>query len=343
MPTPQIVNLMKRLCVCTQDAVTEGELKQIALFELGESLETIVKLGTFSETVFDLVTLAEKRGQLLVLAKGLAEIRTARSEFAQLVIEIEEELTKAGSGTVANGRFLGWPAADHGYDWPLADRKPEFTLGKQILAGATTERILLFRGETNSGKTSFLNEFVKYARHVGITAARVDFKACPTVDHVCDLLQYDLTDTILPGTFQASGNQRRMHLVRDLKSTSVPVLLVFDTFEKASPEIRDWLESVFLERVGGATGVATLIGGQELPNHKQSPWESLAQKCELEPILSIDDWLDYNQRRWPGRVLNREQVNLLAVSNRGSPGLVSACLETAVNHFHPLSSPVAAR
>jgi hypothetical protein len=160
-----------------------------------------------------------------------------------------------------------WPSLISGYPWPLADRMDEFAFFGKMVTGQLPQRILLLRGISNTGKTVLLTELVAYARRLQLPAVFLDFKGCPLLDDLFEMLRLDLGQGILRHAYAATGTGRFFQLISDLQQLSAPLLLVFDTYEQASADAQKWLESQLLPRLDRAPGVLVIIGGQRIPEY----------------------------------------------------------------------------
>lgn len=236
-------------------------------------------------------------------------------------------------------RMIRWPSDVPAYSWQLADRKDEFAAFKKMITSQSPHRILLVRGVSNTGKTALLAELVAYARHSELTATFLDFKGCPMLDDLFETLRLDLGQQILQRAHTASGSARFYQLISDLQQLSSPLVLVFDTYEQASQDAQKWLETQFLPRLDRAPGVVVVIGGQLTPEHDRHSWRALTDARELRPIRRLDDWLEYSQRKWQRSDLKHEYVEAITLATGGSPGQVSALLETIVRGLQPTRGP----
>jgi hypothetical protein len=57
------------------------------------------------------------------------------------------------------------------------------------------------------------------------------------------------------------------------------VVLIIDTYEKASIDVKQWLKSIFLNRIRGRSGVIVILAGRAIPG----PWE-FATTHQLMPL-----------------------------------------------------------
>lgn len=223
---------------------------------------------------------------------------------------------------------LQWPNASPDYNSELADRKDEFTLFERMITGQLSKRILLLRGASNSGKTALMTALRAYALNLNLPVALLDFKGCPTLDQLLELLRGDLGPHILRDSFPAIGSRFLPSLISDLKRLKVPVVLMFDTYHEASVDSQDWLDRQLLQRLDQVPGVVVVIGGQSVPVHDKLTCRALVEVCELQPIRRVEDWLEYSDRKWQSSPITADQVLVLTLATDGNPGQLSALLET---------------
>jgi hypothetical protein len=92
----------------------------------------------------------------------------------------------------------------------------------------------------------------------------------------------------------ASGAQALLDDFSEIsKSAPKRFVLIFDTYEKASPETKDWISNHLL-RMATPRRVSCLcivLAGKETPS-PTSEWEHYYQMLDLEP-LQLEHWLDY--------------------------------------------------
>ncbi len=221
---------------------------------------------------------------------------------------------------------IHWPDPDPSKLPVLADRKEEFALFEQMITGRCSERVLLLKGPSNSGKTLLTGEMSEYARNLGVAVAHVDVKSGLPMDDIFGCIRLDLGQGLLPSSYDASGSARFRNLVEDLARAGQPVLLAFDTWEQSLDETRTWMESQFLRLLDRMPGVVTLVGGQRVPDCASRPWRRLVHERELHPISCVADWTEYSRRRWPSAALNEHHVESLVLYGQGNPGVIADAL-----------------
>jgi SEFIR domain-containing protein len=192
-----------------------------------------------------------------------------------------------------------WPEPLPNFQPDIANRHhAEWPAIRDMLAGRTHRRILLFKAESGYGKSALLLASNAYADKLGIPIARLDFKANYTdVAAVLGQLYTDLGDH-LPNFSRAGGD--KMHLlIKDLRALRRPVLLVLDTYEKASGVFRDWVCQNLLPEIEHSLGVALIVAGQECPDPDDMRWRGLTHSLPLGPIKDPALWKPWIDLKYP--------------------------------------------
>jgi hypothetical protein len=223
---------------------------------------------------------------------------------------------------------IKWPAAVPAYCSEIADRKDELELFEKMITGQSPKRILLLRGSSNSGKTVLLTALRDYSRHLKLHFAMLDFKGCPTLDQVFEFLSVDLGPQILRESYGANRNARFSKLITDLQQLAIPLVLLFDTYQEASEDSQNWLETHLLSRLDRLPGVVVVVGGQIVPQHEKHNWRGLVEACEMKPIRRVEDWLEFSDRKWQSPRIPTADIRTLTLATDGNPGQLSALLET---------------
>jgi hypothetical protein len=81
-------------------------------------------------------------------------------------------------------------------------------------------------------------------------------------------------------------------LLRDINQLDRPLLLVFDTYEKAGADLRAWLRSVIRRLPRICSRLRIVVAGQEVLSTKTcEPWGRCCKEYELTGIPDPEDWL----------------------------------------------------
>ena len=235
--------------------------------------------------------------------------------------------------TQTEGMSVQWPQLTDSYEWLIADRKNIHKHLTDTISGQKNEHILLLSGDSSSGKTALLNEIYNYAKDQQIATSLLDCKGCPTLDDLFETLLTDIDKSLLPLTSHAEDSKRQHQLIRDLKELRIPLLLIFDTYEQASEEIKRWLENQLLQRLKQAPAVIVIIAGQKIPEHTKYSWSETAKKYELPPIDQVEDWLEFTQKKWNNSNITKQHIEALTLATQGNPAELSSLLETFVKQF----------
>lgn len=247
-------------------------------------------------------------------------------DYADLLAWLREADQPSPQPNTATPAAIAWPAPNESYRWPLADRKPEFELFRQMLAGRQPKRVLLVKAARNSGKTTLLGGLKEYAKTQGLPVAQVDFKGCPAMEDVFEQLRLGLKKS-LPGL--AAAAKSSPSFIEGLQELADPLVLLFDTYEAASDESRNWLEQRLLHYIDDMPAVVAVVGGQQIPEHGKCAWRNHAIPHELAAIDRPDDWLEYIRLHWPEAETpdTAAQLRFATQAAGGEVGLINALLE----------------
>jgi hypothetical protein len=224
----------------------------------------------------------------------------------------------------AQPAVVKWPAAATGHDADLANRQNEFRLFADLIAGQTSQRALFLEAPSNYGKTLLLAECIKYAaQQLGTGVVRIDFKGNTTRDFVLDTLRLELGDR-LPVFRQPQSTVYDLRL--DLRNLSSPVLLAFDTYERANSEARELVEGLLLADIDRLGGVRLVIAGQDVPDHEHALWAASVRHFNLKPITETECWQVYAERHHMN--VKAQHVEALTLGSAGVPGVIRSMLQT---------------
>jgi hypothetical protein len=240
--------------------------------------------------------------------------------------ELVAWLTASPSITAAQTRPILWPPPlAVPYTWDMADRQSITERLEQVLTGRSPKRILLLSAASNSGKTHLLAELRAYAKRLNIPHASLDCKGEPLLDELISLLALDLQKLLITER-SASAADRRISLINNLQHLNQAVLITVDTYEQASAPVKNWIETQFLPRLDGASGVVAVLAGQQMPARAKQLWAGLAEEMNLESISDPSDWLEYARRKGHPNV-DPQFMAGLTFATKGNPGQLSALLE----------------
>lgn len=214
-----------------------------------------------------------------------------------------------------------------------ANREFELGLFDRMVAGETRERILLLQADGQFGKTTLLLAFER--RCPGrVPCASLDLKGRSTGLHellyrLCDHLGWDhfprfrncvqglggvsVDRNVLIGwaeiqvALTAPDEQERkarraqltQALFDDLRAWRKRLVLLFDTYEQADPEVQDWLAGPFLARARQTANLVVVVAGREVPVPTVE-WEACCCHHCLGNVVEVSAWEEYARRRgWP--------------------------------------------
>jgi SEFIR domain-containing protein len=225
--------------------------------------------------------------------------------------------------------MLRWPKPLLEFRPNLADRLNEWPAIRELLAGRSRERILLFEGPSGLGKSAIVRQAAAYARRLGISVVHLDLKGGGLdVEAVLGQFYLDLGQ-ILPD-FSREGGSKTILLRKDLRGLRQPVLVIFDTYEGCvgNQTVVDWINQQFLIDVETALGLTVIVAGQRVPDYNGARWQDQARHFALKPITEIEHWEPWVKQHHPDFQDKRIDLKTLIRAAEGKPSLMSSLFET---------------
>lgn len=211
----------------------------------------------------------------------------------------------------------------------FADYEPERTLFHQLIDPQNPHHILLFYGESGSGKSALVRSCVS-AVPAHIPFASLEFKqgqhSLPDIFHILgrkagwphlptftrriatlqgqpqaatDLnWQADLPthlQTVLQIESIADRRTRATTLTQawfdDARSFQAPFLLFLDVYEQANSDIQEWLPHTFLPLVAETPKMRVVVAGQHVPDANNITWGHCCHRRHLSGVPDAEAWL----------------------------------------------------
>lgn len=212
---------------------------------------------------------------------------------------------------------------------PFADYKNERQAFDTLLTPQCQKQILMFCGESGSGKTSLLRHclsripnsiarvpiefrgsavsvaeifyrsggFLKWKHLPNFTEQVADLQGTPKVQ-INDNWIGGINNHIsvaLQGDSQDARESHRAVLTEawfdDLKNFDQTVLFALDTYEKATTEVQEWISGPFLARASQSNLVRVLVAGQKIPDENNIEWGSSCETWHLYGVPEAEHWL----------------------------------------------------
>ena len=258
---------------------------------------------------------------------AIVKVLTGITPVAKGPAFTESEPTFPNAASSAPGAApapIVWPASCPTFARDMANRDDEFAFFADTLCGTSTLRATLISADTDHGKTRLVSEFYHYGRTVlgRESCCRVDFKTRGTIENLLDTIASDLGPRI-PGL----ANRNPANLRESLRKTRQPVLFVFDTFERATDDAREFVEKHFLDELENAESIRILLAGQPkaMPDPARTVWRDHARRFNLGSIKDPQPWIAWAARKFP--LIPSGVVAAFAVSMEGQPGAIANQLE----------------
>jgi hypothetical protein len=241
-----------------------------------------------------------------------------------------------------------------------ANREYELELFDRMIAGQTDECILLLEAEGKMGKSMLLSAFERCCLP-NVPCAAINLKGSSTGLHevfyrLCDALGWDRfpafracveslrqvtidknviigradIEVALRAPDEGDRAARRAQLTQaffdDLRAWSGCLVLIFDTYEQANPEVQDWLAGPCLARARRTADLVVVIAGRQVPE-ESIEWAAYCHRHRLGGIEDVDAWHLYSQRR--KLPVPRDWIEGYCVASQGHPGQVDELLAGA--------------
>ncbi|AQR64656.1 hypothetical protein BXU06_05970 [Aquaspirillum sp. LM1] len=227
--------------------------------------------------------------------------------------------------TTPQASVIPWPTLHTPFDRRMANCNDEFQAFEAMLQGHSTLRALLIQGPSGHGKTELANECQRMAIDLGLEYSRIECRGGATLEAV-------LHEVAVPGFTPCAedlpGTQRK-HWIEACKNLDHPHLLLVDTVEQASEEVKEWLERDVLTHLHACPGLRVVLCGQSIPRRQYNVWRNYAQTFDLQPILDSKVWQAFcikNSRSTslPGNAA--QFIEALIFTYRGDPNKISPIL-----------------
>ena len=213
-----------------------------------------------------------------------------------------------------------WPSDVPELQWPMADHSEARAAFARLLCQASPERALLVQGASETGKSHMSKQMIRNAGLLpGVVAGRFDFKGTTNIGVEAFALPLGIEP---PGG--QTLNERLAGIFTELRRRAQPALLVFDTYEAAAGEVKDWIESVLLPYLVPALWLRVVITGQSVPT-VGSTWESVAASTLTLPVPGPEDWLAYGRANRP-EPLSLEFVTQIHQLGEGKASVLASLL-----------------
>jgi hypothetical protein len=243
--------------------------------------------------------------------------RTTR-QAAELIIE---RLRLIVSGLIIVSEPLpsgdSWPETPPPLRWPVANHRSVRDAFAILVTRNAPWRFLPVRGPSGTGKSHITRQILANSLRLSwLACGRFDFKGTTDMDVEVGSFVQDLGVNAPPPGLRL--NERFGHILQALKRRAQPALLIFDTYEKAAGEDRDWVEKQLLQNLIRDTWLRVVIAGQEVPQSAGAVWEA-----DASPVISLTppppaDWLEYGRQHRPGLTLAQVEAVCLLAAERGS-------------------------
>ena len=213
---------------------------------------------------------------------------------------------------------------------PFANYQPERQAFDALFQPDCQKRILMFSGESGSGKTLLLSYCLESRVPESVTCVPIELRGSAVsvaeifhrsggilkwdrlpnftkqVANIQGIPQVQINNNKISGfkthisvalqiESQEIREQRRAALTEalfdDLEDFNQPVLFALDTYEKATTEVQEWISGPFLFRASQSEQVRVLVAGQTIPNGINIEWRSRCETRHLYGVPNAEHWL----------------------------------------------------
>jgi hypothetical protein len=335
----QVRRAVKVLVVCTENYCR----RYLGREESGRGLGAVCEARLIHQELYNSAGINLKYRVILFeepSSKHVPDTLQAYHRFPLYQSQAWDELVEWLSGTSRVSPIAlakrKWPSKPTTFDWGMADRKELTARFAQMLSGEGEGRVLFISAESSAGKTYVLGELRTYARQLRISCSLLDCKGVQSMEELLHSVILDLRNYCPQGR-RVEGVGRAWAIIDDLQQLSAPVLLIIDTYEAASVDLKKWIEAQLLPRVDPSGWLVVVIAGQAVPDRNRHAWGKTAEHVVLQPIRDGLEWHEYSQRR--GFHISLQDVSLLALAGGGRPGVIYPLLETLARERRTAGAP----
>jgi len=213
----------------------------------------------------------------------------------------------------------------------LANYNEELNYFRRLFEADCRNRILFFRGESGVGKTSLLSVCLQeikaqahqlvhipiQLRNSSVTVSEIFYRCGEyigwprlnqfrkevsafqetSVVNIQEnrMLGQNQIEVALYAENPADRAHRQAALTNawfsDLKAVPSPILVILDTYEDATTEVKEWIDGPFLARVARTPNLRVLLAGQKVPDSNNIEWGHCCQKRDLFGVHQASHWM----------------------------------------------------
>jgi hypothetical protein len=251
---------------------------------------------------------------------------------------------------------------------PIADYAEPRGALDALIGDPCDHRILLLRGEPGSGKTTLLmylrERIPKAAANVAIQLRGSTVGVAEIFSRMGQAIEWDRLPRFTEKVAELEGKpdvkvdknwlagianrinvtlhverqldreERRTALTdawfEDVRALKHPFVVLFDTYDAATSEVRNWIEGPFLARAAATEPMRAVIAGQNVPDRNNIEWGLCCQVHDLLGVINAQHWMPVikDMRR---RIDMPDPESWLAgvcVGAKGRPGEIMKIIET---------------
>lgn len=77
----------------------------------------------------------------------------------------------------------------------------------------------------------------------------------------------------------------------DMAALPAPIVMLFDTYEDAPSEVRDWISGSFLARAAAIGAIRVVVAGRNIPERNNIAWGHCCQVYDLFGVAEASHWM----------------------------------------------------
>jgi hypothetical protein len=203
---------------------------------------------------------------------------------------------------------IPWPSIVSFPPGALADRRDQCALFRDMLSGVAADSVACVIAGSGTGKSKLLKVLQEVAMDALGRTGRVAYvKNLQEQKGVCELLHYlcgalgsypEFPRYEKTLTEEKTPTAQRLAFLHDLKARTKPALIILDTWEKGTEELRQWITGHLVPASIHGPGVKLVLGGQPAADYPAADPDVITRST-LE-VITQDDWHQFIDLRYAG-------------------------------------------
>lgn len=233
------------------------------------------------------------------------DLRTKGTDaVAQLLCDrlalIDDLQRRAAAVAVPASAVDPWPVGPLPVVWPLADHVRVLEAFAAMVSQGSPHRLLLVKGEMGLGKSWLLQSMHDNAMAWdGVRVGLLDARGTADIGPALATWAQDLG--VAPPPVGGPIGPALARVFEQLRLAPRPTLLLVDTYDKAAPEVQQWVQAQLLPALIRAPWLRVVVAGENVPNPQAAVWSNLCGPVHTLTRPTPEDW-----HRWCRERLNKD-------------------------------------